>query len=302
MSLTFCTIPLPQALLKYATKVSVTIGQHNDLPAGNGNRVKEFAICVGAAPHIISIEFDRLLPVTGSMVSLDSLLSHLTEPIQLQRLALNCCMVRMDPHIQHLRHLTSLKLTHVPHPRSSNHLLDLASLHAEIWNTFTQHEIKLQEITLDKVVPELVTYLASYSGLTVFEVRLPHDSGSSSSNEGLGSRFYKALHQHSKSLRNLKIHPFDSGPWCYDPVSELRQLVSICTNLKSLFVTLVPDHNTSVTTKTIVVRTPFERFAVTLLKDPNRVTCSTSSSYTFLSFKPSQSTLGTDDYPKFRLI
>ncbi|PPQ99162.1 hypothetical protein CVT24_009352 [Panaeolus cyanescens] len=250
MSLTFCVVSLPRDLLQHATSVSVTIGRQSHIPVGD--LVEEFANCIARAPHITNLEFDRLVPVSDSIVSLDTLLTGSTEPMNLRRLALNYCLVRLEPQVQHLRQLSSLKLTHLPHTRSGSQIIDANSSYAEIWATLERNQIALQEISVDKVVPEFVTYLAGYSGLTSLEVKLPRDAGTVSNDEELASQFYTALHRHSKSLKRLAVYPVDSGPWCYHSVSELRQLIVKCNNLKSLLVVFVTDHDALSETKTTV--------------------------------------------------
>jgi hypothetical protein len=199
------------------------------------------------------IRYRTPLAKTQSLHQLFQNFSKDAPPLRLRHLVLDTCLLRLDDiTLPHLKYLTSLSLTLIqdtsdPRPIYSDGVNpDSEEIKAEqrrwgssleeIWSALIKTDIRLEEITVDVVVPAFVAYLASYCGLRVLSLA-GHGSDQKASDE-LAIQFYaKPLANHVQSLRKLDIAANYEGLWCVD--EHNLSLVSQCSNLKHLAVSML---------------------------------------------------------------
>jgi len=188
------------------------------------------------------IRYPTPLAKTQSLHQLFQKFSKDAAPLRLRRLVLDTCLLRFDDvTLPHLKYLTSLSLTHIedtsdPHPtyfyrvnpdseEIKTEQRRWGSSLQEIWSALIKTDIRLEEITIDVVVPAFVAYLASYSGLRLLS--LTGDGSDQKASDDLATQFYaKPLANHVQSLRKLDIAANYEGSWCVD--EHNLSLISQC--------------------------------------------------------------------------
>jgi len=221
--------------------------------------MENLAKMVAHSPQLNSINMKHMImfPIPlGKTQSLHQLFQYYSKdvpPLRLHRLVLDTCLVRFDDiAIHHLKYLTSLSLTNIKDTSDSTPFysdgvnVDSEEIKAEqrrwgsslqeIWTALIEADIFLEEIIVDFVVPALIAYLASYSGLRILNL-ISRASDQEISNN-LAVQFYaKPLSNHVQSLRKLDISAAYEGLWC---VGEHNlSLISRCVNLKHLVVSVI---------------------------------------------------------------
>ncbi|KAK7032502.1 hypothetical protein VNI00_013071 [Paramarasmius palmivorus] len=127
----------------------------------------------------------------------------------------------------HLRSLTSVSITS----------LRLSASLSGFWNTFRKEKIHIKELHVQyRIEPELLDYLASYSGLERLIIKDACPPGFISrwdvADQRLAVKFAKqVIPKHAQSLVALHVQGHDEGWWsfgrhnvlCYEQCAELRE-------------------------------------------------------------------------------
>ncbi|KAJ7031975.1 hypothetical protein C8F04DRAFT_1262361 [Mycena alexandri] len=109
---------------------------------------------------------------------------------------------------------------------------DCATAHAQLWSTLLERDICLREITTTSVSPDLITYLASYSGMEKLTIRGLGGGHFDLSNE-LAVLFYDTvLPQHADSLVELACPTTHENNWSFGAhnagaIAKLRALTKM---------------------------------------------------------------------------
>ncbi|KIM42284.1 hypothetical protein M413DRAFT_444714 [Hebeloma cylindrosporum] len=177
-----------------------------------------------------------------------------SSPLRLHQLSLTYCFLKLDSvTLPHLQHLTSLSLITIQEPYSrrvrwrsdgasdlerSKEKLAYGSSLDDVWKALKLSRIYLQELVLDVVVPSLLDYLASYSGLKKLWI-IPGIFRDGSSSDSMASQFFLSTSfiNHVQSLEDLSITAIYEGFWCFGPWNE--GVISRCTKLKALKMAIV---------------------------------------------------------------
>jgi hypothetical protein len=267
-----CRIEIPFQIFTTLRHISVfCVGEDPDRPLHHAKSFDNLINMIAQSPRLESIDFTNNYNYKRRKLSTRSL-HHLLEhypndenvpPLQLKRLALASCLVRLDDEIimRHLRYLTSLSLEDLLEPLApvpetpadpnrnpdededeedkddaiSKDILDKqnrwGSSYDQIWETIHDAGLKLEEITLYIIPPAFVEYIASYSGLKKLTIGTGgFKDGTASDNAG--KRFYEALEKHADSIEELDISAYYEGLWCFG--HHNKALLSTFQNLKTL--------------------------------------------------------------------
>ena len=179
-------------------------------------------------------------------------------PLQLKRLSLAGCLVRLDDEtvMRHLKYLTSLSLEDLLEPMtspvysdrdsnsvrhsnnydsSSKALLEQqhrwGSSYEDTWRTIRNAGLKLEEITLYTIPPAFLEYIGSYSGLKKLTIGTGGFKDGVASDRA-GKNFFKALEKHASSIEELDISAYYEGLWCFG--HHNKALFSSLHSLKTL--------------------------------------------------------------------
>ncbi|PPR02564.1 hypothetical protein CVT24_001945 [Panaeolus cyanescens] len=163
---------------------------------------------------------------------------------KLRHLGLWFYLIRLDSiTLPYFRSLTSLELRNTNEPQlisssiqpNAEQPLDCNSRFDDVWLALRHHQIHLEKISVDLVVPAFLDYLQSYTG--VRSLVLSPRSHSGQSLDELATRFYQeSLSAHATTLQNLAIRAVEEGPWCFS--EKYQTELSQCQKLVSLHVAI----------------------------------------------------------------
>jgi len=254
IDVTDCKVPIPFGSFRPLTELSIS-----------GNACwKSLWLSIGQlldnSPNMASLKLDgshgpasTILP-TGTRHSLDQSPAEFMSR-QLRRLSSNlssqASLTLSDLSLPRLSHLTSLTLLKVNDPFARPHswagrvnvpsklgsadAIDfVAPQYAErdVWQLLASDEVRVTNLRTDYISPSLLSYLESYNTVSELHLKIPN-ADSSTISDRLASRFFRStLLRHSRSLRDLDIHPDFESHWCFS--SRNMDTISQCNSLKRL--------------------------------------------------------------------
>ena len=252
---TDCNFPFPLQDLSGIQEISIR-GRSEKC---NAEILENVAKLVARSPRITLIDINSCssyYAAADKSQSLHQIFKHYPQdfpPLRLRHLSLRDCFVKLDDvTLPHLQHLTSLSLMNIEDPYNrmsrwgtepstnlqlSKEKQTYGSSIGDIWKALKISRIYLEELTLNIVVPSLLEYLASYSGLKKLRLTAGGFHEGTSSDSMARQFFSTPFINHVQSLEDLNISAPFEGSWCFGPWNQA--IVSRCTNLKTLGMAIV---------------------------------------------------------------
>ncbi|KAF8968534.1 hypothetical protein BDZ97DRAFT_2056307 [Flammula alnicola] len=185
------------------------------------------------------------------------------QPLRLKHLGIMNSFVKFDDiTVPHLRHLTSLDLSHVLQPRERvkprrgrlsagfrvqptdpelyKRQCSVGSTVDELWTEFAKLGIWLKRVSLTDVVPAFFEYLACYSGLKKLSLKTGGFDTGRESDISAVDFFSNALTKHTGSLEELVIEASYEGLWCFG--EHNISVITECRGLKHLGVSILSNN------------------------------------------------------------
>lgn len=260
-SVTYCKVPLPFDLFSNLREISLvgTCEPYHD------DTLDNLAKLVAKTPSLNSIDITsnwRCNQPMNKAQSLHELFKYYPRsepPLRLRHLGLKVCLVRLDEFtLPHLRQLVSLELTSIEDPYTRQRYIkedeyedgtllseqkQFGSSLDEVWKTLRDAEIHLEEITVDVIVPALLDYLHSYSGLKKLIMK-PGGFDDGIRSDAMASEFFAtSFFKHRASLQELAIHALYEGGWCFSTGN--LSVISACQVIKTLKMSIISDQLSS---------------------------------------------------------
>ncbi|KAF8953674.1 hypothetical protein BDZ97DRAFT_1679083, partial [Flammula alnicola] len=252
-----CKIPLSLDSISGLREISIvgTSEQYHE------DTLDSLAKLVAKTPELISIEissnwrYSQPINKTQSLHQVFKYYPVNASPLRLRHLGLKVCLVRLDEiTMPHLRHLTSLNLTNIEDPnmrpryamgeeQEETQILKeqkrYGSSLQDVWKMLTQADVRLEEITVDVVVPSFLDYLSSYSGLKKLNLT-PGGFFEGTRSDAMASEFFATpFAKHTRSLQELDIGALYEGSWCFGPHNIFA--ISNCQNLRKLRMSVISN-------------------------------------------------------------
>ncbi|KJA16624.1 hypothetical protein HYPSUDRAFT_47244 [Hypholoma sublateritium FD-334 SS-4] len=258
--ITHCKVPLPFDLFSTGStlrKISLAgtcEPYHDDI-------LDSLAKLIAKTPSLMSIDiasnwrYNQPINKTQSLHELFKYYPRSEPPLRLRHLGLKVCLVRLDEFtLSHLRQLTSLELTSIEDPYTRQRYIQedeyqdgtllseqkkYGSSLDEVWSILRDAEVHLEEITVDVVVPALLDYLHSYSGVKKL-IMTPGGFDDGIRSDAMASEFFAAsLANHKASLQELAIKALFEGAWCLSAGN--LSVISACQSVKTLKLSIMSD-------------------------------------------------------------
>lgn len=219
---------------------------------------ENLAKVIAASPQLTSLDvaysWDYGRPVSSyqSLHQLFKYCDHNSAPLQLRRLSLSNCLVRLDNvTLPHLSRLTSLELLNIEDPVFQSSYIHeeeedsdatakkkrYGSSKDDIWKALAHVGARLEEIVVDDATLGFLGYLSSYSGLKKLYLFPRNFCDGQSSDEVARKFFAKPFQNHCGSLHDLQIEASFEGLWCFGKHNLLA--ISKCENLQTLSIAVV---------------------------------------------------------------
>lgn len=271
-SVAFCKVLLPFHLFPALRQISLvgTCEIYHD------DTLDNLAKLVAKTPSLNSIDIasnwrcNQPINKSQSLHELFKYYPRNVPPLRLRHLGLTTCLVRLDEFtLPHLRQLTSLELTSIEDPYTRqryvkedeyeeggllNEQKQYGSSLDDVWKTLKDAEVHLEEITVDVVVPALLDYLHSYSGLKKLVMK-PGGFTDGIRSDAMASEFFAtSLVKHKISLQELAIQALYEGDWCFS--SSNLSAISACQGLQTLKMSIISNQLSSSAWQKVNTRKP----------------------------------------------
>ncbi|KAF8629345.1 hypothetical protein AX15_003496 [Amanita polypyramis BW_CC] len=166
-------------------------------------------------PNLIYLDLYQVEDEDGEMITISDLFNDVPpdQPVKLEHIRLSPIFYQVTPTVS--RHFRSVASINICFPYSWRpHTMD------GIWQILYNEGIFVSDIQTNRVTQDMLNYLCCLNSLTSLSL-YDLDSVHQVRNQESAKMLFPVLVRHSKTLRRLRLEPYDWGYWFCVPDNEL---------------------------------------------------------------------------------